>query len=224
MRNDSAAQERSNSRRGNYKTRCAIRDLLKRVGPQSANALAARLDLTAMAVRQQLYELAAKKLVDNEARGGGVGRPAKLWRLTADADRFFPDGHAELTADLLSAMGEAFGARGLEKLLKARERRQVASYRARLGKGALKRRLEALAALRSAEGYMAAVEKGADGSWLLVENHCPICAAARLCSGLCSGELAVFRAALGPGVAVERIDHILAGARRCAYRVSPKRS
>jgi predicted ArsR family transcriptional regulator len=58
-----------------------------------------------------------------------------------------------------------------------------------------------------------------DGSYLLSENHCPICAAARLCQGFCRSELAVFRSALGPSVTVERAEHILAGARRCAYRI-----
>jgi len=37
--------------------------------------------------------------------------------------------------------------------------------------------------------------------------------------GLCRSELALFRAVLGPGVEVERTEHILAGARRCAYRI-----
>jgi predicted ArsR family transcriptional regulator len=70
---------------------------------------------------------------------------------------------------------------------------------------------------------MAAVEAESGtggGGFLLVENHCPICAAARTCQGLCASELEVFRRVLGPDVTVERSDHILAGARRCAYRVS----
>lgn len=33
---------------------------------------------------------------------------------------------------------------------------------------------------------------------------------------------AVFQAVLGDAVAVTRTEHILAGARRCAYRVSPR--
>jgi predicted ArsR family transcriptional regulator len=37
--------------------------------------------------------------------------------------------------------------------------------------------------------------------------------------GLCRSELAIFRAVLGADVTVERTDHILAGARRCAYRI-----
>ena len=70
---------------------------------------------------------------------------------------------------------------------------------------------------------MAAVEQASDGGLLLVENHCPICDAARACSGLCTAELACFREALGDDVRVERTSHILAGARRCAYRISAHR-
>ena len=77
------------------------------------------------------------------------------------------------------------------------------------------------AALRAAEGYMAKWSREDDGTYLLVENHCPICAAAAACQGFCRAELALFRTALGECVTVERTDHILAGARRCAYRISP---
>ena len=64
------------------------------------------------------------------------------------------------------------------------------------------------------------VEKTGPGSYLLIENHCPICRVAATCTGLCATEMEVFRAALGPEAAIERCDHILAGARRCAYRVT----
>ena len=42
------------------------------------------------------------------------------------------------------------------------------------------------------------------------------------CRGLCRRELGLFRDMLGPGVEVERIDHLLTGARRCSYRVRRK--
>jgi len=58
--------------------------------------------------------------------------------------------------------------------------------------------------------------------FLLIENHCPICAAAAACQGFCRAELEVFRDTLGADVIVERTDHILAGARRCAYRIASK--
>jgi predicted ArsR family transcriptional regulator len=83
-------------------------------------------------------------------------------------------------------------------------------------------RIEKLAQLRSREGYMAEWRQQDDGSFLLIENHCPICAAAQLCQGFCRAELEIFRSVLGIDVDVDRIDHILAGARRCAYRISCK--
>jgi predicted ArsR family transcriptional regulator len=60
------------------------------------------------------------------------------------------------------------------------------------------------------------------GGFLLVENHCPICAAANACQGFCSTELDLFRTVLGPSVEVERVEHIVSGDQRCAYRVRPR--
>jgi len=78
-----------------------------------------------------------------------------------------------------------------------------------------------LAELRTREGYMAAWTEEADGSFLLVESHCPICAAATVCQGFCRSELDIIRTVLGPDARVERSEHLLAGARRCAYRIEP---
>lgn len=208
------------------RTRRGLIERLKQDGAQDASALAEDLGVSAMAVRQHLYALEGEGLVTFEEEARPVGRPAKLWRLTPAADRFFPDGHAELTLHLLAALRETFGEAGMERLLAARTAEQIAAYGRRVKPAdSLKARLEALARIRTEEGYMAAVERddsngGAGrGGFLLVENHCPVCAAARTCQGLCASELEVFRRVLGPGVTVERSDHILAGARRCAYRV-----
>jgi len=86
--------------------------------------------------------------------------------------------------------------------------------------GGLGERVARLADLRSAEGYMADWEPDGEGGYVLSENHCPICAAATACQNFCRAELAVFRDVLGPGATVERTDHIVMGARRCAYRIS----
>ena len=80
----------------------------------------------------------------------------------------------------------------------------------------------ALAAARSAEGYMARVERGEDGSLFLIEDHCPICAAASSCQGLCRSELDIFRTLFGELAEVSREEHLMAGGRRCTYRVTPK--
>lgn len=154
----------------------------------------------------------------------GVGRPRKLWRLTAEAERHFPDAHAELAVALLDGVRQSFGAAGLAKLLAVRSERQVAAYRSQLEHlQTLAAKVRALARLRTNEGYMAEAVKESAGAWLLIENHCPVCSAAQTCQGLCQSELQVFQTVLGPDVNLERNEHILAGARRCAYRITPKR-
>jgi predicted ArsR family transcriptional regulator len=209
-------------------SRRALLDRLKRAGPQQARDLAAHLGVTAMAARQHLYALEAGGIVVAEQQPRPRGRPVKLWRLTEAAAPFFPDGHAELTLGLLDAMTAAFGARGLGKLIAARGEAQRVAYGARIqAHWPLKRRVEALARIRAEEGYMAEVHNGGPGAgpgtergvYLLVENHCPICAAARACRGLCQRELELFQKVLGPDVKVERLDHLLSGARRCSYRI-----
>ena len=204
------------------RSRRALIDFLKQDGPQDAASLARRLGVSAMAVRQHLYDLEAEGLVTNEAEARPVGRPAKLWALTPAADRFFPDGHAEFSVGLVNSMKQAFGNEGLDKLLKVRAKEQTAIYRERIDRQtSLPKKLKALAEIRTEEGYMAEVEK-VNGGYLLVENHCPICSAAAACTNLCNMELQVFQKSLGRDVKVQRIDHILAGARRCAYLVTHK--
>jgi predicted ArsR family transcriptional regulator len=209
------------------RSRRLLIDSLKQDGPQDAASLARRLGISAMAVRQHLYDLEAEGLVTHEAEARPVGskvigRPAKLWRLTPAADRFFPDGHAEFTVGLINSMKQAFGAEGLDKLLRVRAREQIAAYKARIDRQpSLPKKLKTLAQIRTEEGYMAEVTK-ANGGYLLVENHCPVCSVAAACTGLCTMELEVFRKTLGSEHEVRRIDHILAGARRCAYLVTRK--
>ena len=196
--------------------------LVKREGPISADALAARLKLTSTAVRQHLQALAEEGLIAEAAAPppSGRGRPARLWRVTEAADARFADAHAGLSAELVAQVRRVFGEAGLDRLLAARTADQAAAYLAEMGAAApLKARLVALAAIREREGYMAEVREDAEGL-LLLEHHCPVCTAARACTGLCREELALFTEVLGPGVQVERISHILAGAGRCAYRVT----
>jgi len=121
---------------------------------------------------------------------------------------------------MLQAMRKAFGEQGLQRLISERTKAQRERYLARIPEGPLARRVEALAALRAEEGYMAEWKRE-DAAFLLVENHCPICEAARVCQGLCAGELDLFRDVLGPEARVERTEHVLEGARRCVYRIEP---
>ena len=214
--------QRKQAESGDRKTRRAIVHLLKTEGPLTSAQMGERLGLTAMAIRQHLYELQSEKLVTVEERKVAIGRPAKHWQLTREADRFFPEANTELTVSLIGALSDAFGTEGVMRVLDSRSSRQREAYARRIAPAAtLKQKLQQLARVRTEEGYMAEVKPGKNGSLLFIENHCPICAAATQCQGFCQTELELFRKLLGPGVAIDREEHIPAGSRRCAYRVRP---
>ncbi len=207
---------------GERKTRRAIVKILKTQGPLDSAQLADQLGLTAMAVRQHLYALQSEGHVEAEERPVPIGRPAKHWRLTREADQLFPEAYAELNVSLIQALRDTFGEEGLDQVLVSRCARQRQDYAKRIRASApLDKKLKELARVRTEEGYMAEVRREKDGSYLLIENHCPICAAANACQGFCSTELDLFRSILGRGVSVERVEHIVAGDRRCAYRITP---
>src|SRR6476646_1410615 len=140
------------------KTRRAIVKLLKTEGPLDSARLARHLRLTPMAVRQHLYALQREKLVTAEERPVPLGRPAKHWQLTAEANRLFPDAYAELTLALVGAVEKAFGPAGTQRVLESRCASQRADYRSRIPPSApLEEKLRQLALIRTGEGYMAEV-------------------------------------------------------------------
>src|SRR6478735_5731863 len=80
-----------------------------------------------------------------------------------------------------------------EKSIRVRETGTRKRYEALLsGEQSLARKIAHLAEIRNKEGYMATWEKEEGGSYLLIENHCPICAAASACTGFCRSEKAIF--------------------------------
>lgn len=195
--------------------------LLKREGPIAVKALAEAMETSEVAVRQHLAALAEAELVASRpAPRAGRGRPAVAWELTDAARPLFPDHHGELAVGLIEAIRSSVGEEGLARVVDARAEQQAQAYRLAVpGDGSLRQRLDRLAELRTAEGYMAEVQPAEDGGYLLIEHHCPICDAARACLGLCAAELQVFRRTLGPDVRVERTTHLLDGGVRCCYSV-----
>ncbi|MFM0002250.1 transcriptional regulator [Paraburkholderia dipogonis] len=197
-----------------------ILNLLKVQGPLSTASIASELGITVEAARQQIQKLLSGGLIEGrQASQAGPGRPSQSWALTEAGNARFPDTHPQLTVQLLGSIRQLFGEAGLDKLIDQRAVETRANYLAALKpvKG-LKSRLAKLAEIRSAEGYMAELHK--DGrDWLLLENHCPICAAARTCQGFCRTELQLFAEIVGEDGSIEREEHVLAGARRCAYRI-----
>lgn len=193
---------------------------LKMHGALSAAAVGAKLGTTGEAARQQLARLADDGLVVATSMAKGVGRPTQSWSLTPAAQLRFPDTHAALTVQLLGIVRSSLGEAALDTLISIREAETRVAYETVLAdQASLRDKVAALAGLRSLEGYMADWREEPDGSLVLVENHCPICAAAIACQGFCRAELDVFRTVLGAGTEVVRTEHIVSGGRRCSYAI-----
>ncbi|WP_020167305.1 MULTISPECIES: helix-turn-helix transcriptional regulator [Methylotenera] len=193
---------------------------IKSKGPTSTAALSKALEMTSEAARQQVQKLIALGLIEGQQEAiSGVGRPRQNWVLTEAGNNRFPNTHAQLTVQLIGSIRQLFGEEGLERLILQREDESRNSYLQACSGKSLHEKLKQLAAIRSSEGYMARVE--IDGNdWLLIEDHCPICAAARTCSGFCRSELQLFQDVIGDVAKVTREQHLLYDARRCVYRIT----
>lgn len=194
---------------------------LKTSGPQSVKALADTMEITTEGVRFHLVKLEKEGLVTSRSEAEGRGRPKKIWSLTRKGHNRFPDRHADLTVNLIDMMRQTLGQKSVNEVIEANGKRTLSQYIDELqGADTLKERVAKLAEIRSREGYMAEFKEEEEG-YLLIENHCPICSAAEKCQGFCRTELNIFQQALGEDANVERVEHIIKGARRCAYRITP---
>ncbi|HAS8352878.1 TPA: transcriptional regulator [Vibrio vulnificus] len=192
--------------------------LLKKHGPMQASEAGEHLGTTGEAARQQFTKLARDGMVEAHSECRGVGRPVQRWHLTALGNKRFPDCHAELTVKILTTIRRELGEDAIGKIITARENEARRDYFDKLrGAETLEERIIRLVAIRTEEGYMAQWEKEPEGSWLLIENHCPICSAARMCQGFCRAELELFQTVLN--ASVERVEYLLTDSRRCVYRV-----
>lgn len=192
--------------------------LLKKHGPMQASEAGEHLGTTGEAARQQFTKLARDGMVEAHSECRGVGRPVQRWHLTALGNKRFPDCHAELTVKILTTIRRELGEDAIGKIITTRENETRRDYFDKLqGTETLEERIIRLVAIRTEEGYMAQWEKEPEGSWLIIENHCPICSAARMCQGFCRAELDLFQAVLNANV--ERVEYLLTDSRRCVYRV-----
>ncbi len=207
----------------NGSTADRILSRLKLNGPQTARQIADAFDISVMGAHKVLGGLGRDGLVAFEDIAGERGRPHRLFFLTAAGHGRFPNRHADLNTELIGMIRSEFGQAGLDKLIGTRKARQIERYKA-AARGTLADRVAKLAELRSAEGYMARIEALENGSYRLIESHCPISAAARTCEEFCRSELDVFHAALGLEAEITREEHLLADGRCCVYRITARKT
>ncbi|NVJ58680.1 MAG: transcriptional regulator [Vibrionaceae bacterium] len=197
-----------------------ILETIKRDGSVTAKQLADKLGMTTMGARQHLQALEHEGLVSFSDLKVKIGRPTRHWALTAKGHSQFSDRHSDLTIHVIEAVENLFGVEGLQKIAEEREEKTYQLYVSELEKcSTLEQKLSRLVELRQQEGYMAELEEKSE-QFFLIENHCPICKAAKHCPSLCQSELNIFQRLLGEQCLVTRREHIVSGERRCVYQIA----
>lgn len=201
------------------KTVDRILQTIKRDGAITAKQLAEELSMTTMGARQHLQGLEDDGILAFHDVKVKVGRPTRHWSLTQKGHAQFADRHGELTIQVIDAVESVFGKEGIAKVTAEREAQTLEQYQKAIADNPnFEDKLQVLVSLREQEGYMAELEKTENG-YLLIENHCPICKAAKRCPSLCQSELNVFQKLLGKECTITRTEHIIEGERRCSYSI-----
>ena len=194
---------------------------VRRRGEATAEQIAEQLRMTVSGARQHLSVLARDGLVDAHEQPAPEprrGRRTLVYSVTPAADSLFPKAYGELTNELLGYVADADPAM-LDELFAKRREHRIANARARLErKSTLGAKVAELTRILDEDGYLATHEKVSPGVYLVVEQNCAIWAVAQRYGQACTSEIDFIRAVL-PEATVERVQHMVAGERRCAYDV-----
>jgi predicted ArsR family transcriptional regulator len=197
-------------------TRQQILTILKEKGQATVEALAGALALTPITVRHHLSILLGEGYLTAQQVRRKVGRPHYVYTLTDKASDLFPQGYHLLTERLLDEIKTMVGPDGTNVLLTRLADKLAASIGPQLGNGSLEERLDQAARLLVAEGFLARWEKAADG-YIFYELNCPYRRVIKRHPEVCAMDQRFLSEVLR--ISVEKIDCIVVGGERCAYRV-----
>ncbi len=205
--------------------RRAVLYAVRRRGEATAEQVAEQLEMTVSGARQHLTALAHDGLVEttklpreSASSTSRRGRMALVYSVTPAADGLFPKAYGELTNELLGYVADT-DREMLDELFARRREHRIANARTRLArKRGLGAKVAELSRILDEDGYLATSEKVSNGVYRIIEHNCAIWAVAQRYGQACTSELEFIRAVLD-GADVERVQHMVAGAKHCAYEV-----
>lgn len=177
--------------------RGAILAHLKTRGHATLGEIAAHLEVTKQGALRHLEALVQSGQVTLSSEAHGPGRPENVYRLTAAASANFPDGHRELTGELVEFLTQD----QLQEFFEKRAARVEAEYASRLAGLDFEARVRELARLASEHGHMTEVVELGDGSLGIRHCNCPIQDIASRTGLPCVNEQQMYERLLGTEVA-----------------------
>jgi predicted ArsR family transcriptional regulator len=183
--------------------------LLKKKGALSIADLAREMHLTSMAMRQHLFRLEHRGLVDHTTRGNKsgrstlVGRPVYLYHLTEEGEGLFPRGYENFLLDTFEAIEHTLSPAQITEILKWRSERVMTQAKKYLSAHeGLHRKLHGLKAFFEHNGDLLEIEDG-DRHYRLKIFHCSIHKIAAAYNEICSYEQQMLATLLGKNVSLE---------------------
>jgi predicted ArsR family transcriptional regulator len=206
------------------RTRDAVARLVLEGGPQSAQALASTLGLSAAGVRRHLDALVDEGLLreceDRRPLRRGRGRPARAYAITDAGRAAFPHAYDDLATNALRYVRVTGGEAGLQAFAEHRADALERELSQSLPDGPPADRARHLALALTAQGYAAGVENvsvpGVDGVQIC-QHHCPIAGVAQEFPELCEAETRAFARLLG--TYVQRLATIAHGDGVCTTHI-----
>ena len=209
-----------------HNTREGMLSHLKRSPGASVEALAQRLDLAPMTIRQHLTKLAGEGLVRAETERRPTGRPAHVYFLTPAGEAWFPKAYDRLAALLLDELAtleprDLAGVSAPDRraaLYEGIARRAAETHRTELERMHGRERLVAAVAILTAESGFTELEETSSG-WNVREYNCVYRAVAEAHTDLCTFHTAYIGALVGAPVELDGCQ--CDGANACCFRIAP---
>jgi predicted ArsR family transcriptional regulator len=198
-------------------TRDKIMHMLKVNGELSAKEITEQLGITGMAVRRHIATLERDNLIESTTVRLPMGRPAAVYRLTRQAEEYFPKNYHTIALDLLDELEREAGTETVNRLFERRQATLYNKYRDQLSAPELEQKVAALADIQNDNGYMAKWHKDENGEYVLTEYNCPIYQVAGRYKQACTCERSLFASLLD--AEVERTDCLADGGSKCVYRI-----
>ena len=195
--------------------RGVILAFLKTRGHATLGEIATHLEVSKQGALRHLEGLEASGQVTMNAEPAhGPGRPEHVYRLTAAAAANFPDGHRELTGELVEFMSNE----QLKEFFEKRAARLEAEYAPKLAGLDFESRVRELARLASEHGHMAEVVDLGEGALAIRHCNCPIQDVASRTGLPCVNEQQMYERLLGTDVA--RTTWMAEAADDCTYVIN----
>lgn len=182
----------------------------------TVDELAARLEVTATAVRQHLAALERDGYVHMQELRKTAGRPGFVYVLTAEGDALFPKQYAWFSSVLIRALRGRAGGEGLASLMRELGGEVADSLMARMAGKTDDARLELLIEVMNELGYDARVNTTLNAQPEVVATNCVYHALAREFPEVCNFDYELMQRLTGKQVV--HTECMVRGGRACRFQ------